>query len=89
MTVTDTVCRDFPALNAHQSDVLKLVAFAAMIVDHLNTASGLNDILLQAVGRLAFPLFAQVWGCNITRQPVTQSRFNRLWQLSMLVLSGF
>lgn len=32
-----------------------------MVLDHLNTTSGLNALLLQAVGRLAFPLFALVW----------------------------
>lgn len=89
MTITDTVCRDFPALNARQGDILKLVAFAAMVVDHLNTASGLNDILLQAVGRLAFPLFALVWGYHITRRSVTQKSLNRFWLLALLAQPGF
>ncbi|MBW5276057.1 type-F conjugative transfer system pilin acetylase TraX [Citrobacter sp. On28M] len=89
MIITDTALRDFPALNARQGDILKLVAFAAMVVDHLNTASGLNDIQLQAVGRLAFPLFALVWGYNITRRSVTQGTLNRLWLLALLAQPGF
>lgn len=89
MTITDTVCRDFPALNARQGDILKLVAFAAMVVDHLNTASGLNDTLLQALGRLAFPLFALVWGYHISRRSVTQGSINRLWLLALLAQPGF
>ncbi|MEB6855243.1 type-F conjugative transfer system pilin acetylase TraX [Escherichia coli] len=89
MIITDTALRDFPALNARQGDILKLVAFAAMVVDHINTASGLNDTLLQVVGRLAFPLFALVWGYNITRRDVTQKSLNRLWLLALLAQPGF
>ncbi|EHG4385646.1 hypothetical protein J3951_004598 [Salmonella enterica subsp. enterica serovar Typhimurium] len=79
MTITDTAFLYSPALNTHQCDVLNLGALAAMVLDHLNTASGLNDTLLQAVGRLAFPMFALVWGSNIVRRPVTQAGLNRLW----------
>ncbi|EAO6613334.1 hypothetical protein FC944_18785 [Salmonella enterica] len=89
MTITDTAFRNLPALNTRQCDVLKLIAFAAMVLDHLNTASGLNDTLLQAVGRLAFPLFALVWGCNIVRRPVTQAGLNRLWLMALLAQPGF
>ncbi|EDR9396381.1 type-F conjugative transfer system pilin acetylase TraX [Salmonella enterica subsp. enterica] len=89
MTITDTVFRNLPALNTRQCDVLKLVAFAAMVLDHLNTASGLNDTLLQAIGRLAFPLFALVWGCNVVRRPVTQTGLNRLWLMALLAQPGF
>ncbi|EHY8895249.1 type-F conjugative transfer system pilin acetylase TraX [Salmonella enterica subsp. enterica serovar Saintpaul] len=79
----------FPMLTARQCDALKLAAFAAMVADHLNTASGLNDTLLQAVGRLAFPLFAVVWGCNIVRRPATQAGLNRLWLMALLAQPGF
>lgn len=48
MTITDTAFRNLPAQNTRQCDVMKLIAFAAMVLDHLNTASGLNDTLLQA-----------------------------------------
>ncbi|EAY0560496.1 type-F conjugative transfer system pilin acetylase TraX [Salmonella enterica] len=89
MTITDTAFRNLPALNTRQCDVLKLIAFAAMVLDHLNTASGLNDTLLQAVGRLAFPLFALVWGCNVVRRPVTQASLNRLWLMALLAQPGF
>lgn len=89
MTITDTAFRNLPALNTRQCDVLKLIAFAVMVLDHLNTASGLNDTLLQAVGRLAFPLFALVWGCNVVRRPVTQVSLNRLWLMALLTQPGF
>nr|WP_253076396.1 type-F conjugative transfer system pilin acetylase TraX [Citrobacter freundii]URZ94051.1 type-F conjugative transfer system pilin acetylase TraX [Citrobacter freundii]URZ94086.1 type-F conjugative transfer system pilin acetylase TraX [Citrobacter freundii] len=89
MIITDTAFRDFSTLNTRQCDVLKRVAFAAMILDHLNTASGLNDTLLQAVGRLAFPLFALVWGCNIARHSVMQAGLNRLWLMALLAQPGF
>ncbi|EDX9716494.1 type-F conjugative transfer system pilin acetylase TraX [Salmonella enterica] len=78
-----------PALNPLQCDMLKLVAFVAMVLDHVNTASGLNIPLLQAVGRLAFPLFALVWGCNVVRRPVTQAGLNRLWLMALLAQPGF
>ncbi|MEG1247662.1 MAG: type-F conjugative transfer system pilin acetylase TraX [Citrobacter sp.] len=89
MIITDTAFRGFPALSTRQGNVLKLVAFVAMVMDHLNTASGLNDTLLQAVGRLAFPLFALVWGSNIVRHPVTQAGLNRLWLMALLAQPGF
>lgn len=89
MIITDTTFRGFSALKTRQCDVLKLVAFAAMALDHLNTASGLNDTLLQAVGRLAFPLFALVWGRNIVHRPVTQAGLNRLWLMALLAQPGF
>ncbi|ECG5982287.1 type-F conjugative transfer system pilin acetylase TraX [Salmonella enterica subsp. enterica serovar Newport] len=89
MTITDTAFLHSPALNTRQCDVLKLAAFTAMVLDHLNTASGLNDTLLQAVGRLAFPLFALVWGCNVVRRPVTQAGLNRLWLMALLAQPGF
>lgn len=89
MIITDTAFRFFPALNTRQCDVLKMVAFATMILDHLNTASGLNALLLQVVGRMAFPLFALVWGCNIVRRPVTQAGLNRLWLMALLAQPGF
>ena len=89
MTITDSAFLYSPALNTRQCDVLKLVAFAAMVLDHLNTASGLNAPLLQAVGRLAFPLFALVWGCNIVCRPVMQAGLNRLWLMALLAQPGF
>ncbi|EDN6661291.1 hypothetical protein GRF91_004688 [Salmonella enterica] len=89
MTITDAAFRGLPALNPLQCDMLKLVAFVAMVLDHVNTASGLNIPLLQAVGRLAFPLFALVWGCNVVRRPVTQAGLNRLWLMALLAQPGF
>lgn len=62
-----------------QRDVLKLIALIAMCLDHLNTALGWKSAELWMVGRMAFPLFAFVWGYNVARRPVSQASLNRLW----------
>lgn len=62
-----------------QLDVLKLMALVAMCLDHLNTALGWKGVELWMIGRMAFPLFALVWGYNLARRPVSQTSLNRLW----------
>lgn len=62
-----------------QLDVLKLIALIAMCLDHLNTALGWKSAELWMVGRMAFPLFALVWGYNVARRPISQASLNRLW----------
>lgn len=59
--------------------MLKLVAFVVMVLEHFNMASGLNVPLLQAVGRLAFPLFAQPDFCLAFRDTGVQ-----WWQTNIL-----
>ncbi|EMB1663090.1 type-F conjugative transfer system pilin acetylase TraX, partial [Escherichia coli] len=51
-----------PVLNfsALQRDVIRMVAFVAMVGDHIATAFQLDMPLLNMVGRSAFPLFALV-----------------------------
>lgn len=90
MTTYTLISADFTRFCTRQRDVLKVAAFAAMVLDHINTASELNATLLQAVGRLAFPLFALVWGYNVVRRPVTQAclaTFNVLFR-DVMTLSG-
>ena len=65
--------------NGHQLDVLKGIALAAMCLDHLNTVFSWKSVELWMVGRMAFPVFALVWGCNLSRHPVSQTSLNRLW----------
>jgi TraX protein len=45
-------------------DLLKVVAIAAMIIDHVNDYEGLHSKLLTAVGRIAMPLFLFLVGYN-------------------------
>ncbi|EFG1218885.1 type-F conjugative transfer system pilin acetylase TraX, partial [Escherichia coli] len=56
-----------PALNfsALQRDVIRMVAFVAMVGDHIATAFQLAMPFLNMAGRCAFPLFALVSGCNM------------------------
>ena len=43
---------------AYRNDLLKLLAFAAMLVDHIGYMYYPNVVLFRIVGRLAFPIFA-------------------------------
>lgn len=65
-------------------DGIKVVAFFAMVIDHINTAAGFDITELQLIGRIAFPLFAFVWGANITRHKISQKSLNRMWLLALL-----
>lgn len=51
-------------------DAIKLFALACMIGDHFNTIFCNREIaILYILGRLAFPLFAVVFGFNLARNP--------------------
>lgn len=65
-------------------DGIKVVAFFAMVIDHINTAAGFDITELQLIGRIAFPLFAFVWGVNINRHKISQKSLNRMWLLALL-----
>ena len=72
-------------------DLLKLLALAAMVVDHLNTLF-LNPPApeLYALGRMAFPLFVLVWAINAGLRPERlQRRANRLWGWALLTQPVF
>lgn len=67
-------------------DMLKLLALAAMLVDHVNTLF-LHPPApeLYALGRMAFPLFVLVWAINAGQRPERlQHRANRLWGWALL-----
>lgn len=50
-------------------EALKWVALLAMVADHVNRFWLHGSVLpLQVIGRLAFPLFAFVLGCNLARR---------------------
>lgn len=80
-----------PALNfsALQRDVIRMVAFVAMVGDHIATAFQLDMPLLNMVGRCAFPLFVLVCGCNMVGKTLRQHSLNRLWLMAFLAQPGY
>lgn len=67
-----------------QRDIIRAIAFIAMVGDHLATAFSLDIPLLHVLGRCAFPLFAFVTGCNLAGRCVWQSSVNRLWLMAVV-----
>ncbi|QST30877.1 type-F conjugative transfer system pilin acetylase TraX (plasmid) [Escherichia albertii] len=80
-----------PVLNfsALQRDVIRMVAFMAMVGDHITTAFQLDIPLLNMAGRCAFPLFALVSGCNMAGKTLRQRSLNRLWLMALLAQLGY
>lgn len=68
-----------------QIDWLKLLAFAAMVGDHLNWSLQLANPWLMLMGRMVLPIFALIWGMNLARrQRISQESLNRLWFWAIL-----
>ncbi|UAN24968.1 type-F conjugative transfer system pilin acetylase TraX (plasmid) [Enterobacter sp. JBIWA003] len=76
-------------LSPLQRDVIRMVAFVAMVLDHLATAFQADVPLLNMAGRCAFPLFALVSGCNLAGHALRQSSLNRLWLMALLAQPGY
>lgn len=76
-------------LSALQRDVIRMVAFVAMVGDHIATAFQLDMPLLNMIGRCAFPLFALVSGCNLAGKTLRQRSLNRLWLMALLAQPGY
>lgn len=76
-------------LSALQRDVIRTVAFLAMVGDHLATAFQADLPLLNMTGRCAFPLFALVSGCNLAGRTIKQRSLNRLWLIALLAQPGY
>ena len=76
-------------LSPLQRDVIRMVAFVAMVGDHLATAFQADFPLLNMAGRCAFPLFALVSGCNMAGHALRQSSVNRLWLMALLAQPGY
>ncbi|MDZ7320031.1 type-F conjugative transfer system pilin acetylase TraX [Kosakonia sacchari] len=72
-----------------QRDVIRIVAFVAMLGDHIGTAFQPDMLWLNMAGRCAFPLFAMVSGCNLAGKSVQQCALNRLWLMALLAQPGF
>lgn len=63
-----------------QRDVIKSVALVLMVLDHINLIFQLKQEWMFLAGRGAFPLFALVWGLNLSRhEHIPKSAVNRLW----------
>ncbi|HHH6703486.1 TPA: type-F conjugative transfer system pilin acetylase TraX [Escherichia coli] len=63
-----------------QRDIIKTVALVLMVLDHINLIFQLKQDWMFLAGRGAFPLFALVWGLNLSRhEHIRQSAVNRLW----------
>ncbi|EHS1649578.1 TPA: type-F conjugative transfer system pilin acetylase TraX [Escherichia coli] len=75
--------------SALQRDVIRMVAFVAMVGDHIATAFQLDMPLLNMLGRCAFPLFALVSGCNMAGKTLRQHSLNRLWLMALLAQPGY
>ncbi|ECQ9847418.1 type-F conjugative transfer system pilin acetylase TraX [Salmonella enterica] len=76
-------------MSALQRDVIRMVAFLAMVGDHLATAFQLDMPLLNMAGRCAFPLFALVSWCNLAGKVIRQHSLNRLWLMALLAQPGY
>ena len=65
--------------HAGQIDLLKLIAFVTMLIDHINRIMMSDDpsLLAWLVGRTAFPLFAIVFALNLSSDTARSTR--KLW----------
>ncbi|ECA9705287.1 type-F conjugative transfer system pilin acetylase TraX [Salmonella enterica subsp. enterica serovar Bredeney] len=75
--------------SALQRDVIRIVAFMAMVGDHIATAFQPDMPFLNMLGRCAFPLFALVSGCNMAGKTLRQHSLNRLWLMALLAQPGY
>ncbi|MBC6504664.1 type-F conjugative transfer system pilin acetylase TraX [Citrobacter freundii] len=80
-----------PVLNFSvlQRDVIRMVAFMAMVGDHIATAFQADLPLLNMAGRCAFPLFALVSGGNMAGKTLRQQSLNRLWLMALFAQPGY
>ncbi|EFH6495363.1 type-F conjugative transfer system pilin acetylase TraX [Escherichia coli] len=69
--------------------------FPLLVLDHANRILHLDQTWMFLAGRGAFPLFALVWGLNLSRHAhIRQSAINRLWGWGIIAqfayyLAGF
>ena len=92
LTVPERHTRLFPArINSAALDLVKVLALMAMLVDHVNTLFITPpDLLMYALGRMAFPLFTLIWAMNVHGNPDRlQHRSNRLWMWAILTQPAF
>ncbi|MEF4334374.1 conjugal transfer pilus acetylase TraX, partial [Escherichia coli] len=82
-------------LQQMERDIIKTVALVLMVLDHANRILHLDQTWMFLAGRGAFPLFALVWGRNLSRHAhIRQVAINRLWGWAVIAqfsyyLAGF
>ncbi len=77
---TDTWLQSLLVWSPGQRDIIKTVALVLMVLDHANRILHLDQTWMFLAGRGAFPLFALVWGLNLSRHAhIRQEAINRLW----------
>lgn len=92
---TDTWLQSLLVWSPGQRDIIKTVALVLMVLDHANRILHLDQTWMFLAGRGAFPLFALVWGLNLSRHAhIRQSAINRLWGWAVIAqfayyLAGF
>ncbi|EIK9524541.1 type-F conjugative transfer system pilin acetylase TraX, partial [Salmonella enterica] len=92
---TDTWLQSLLVWSPGQRDIIKTVALVLMVLDHANRILHLDQTWMFLAGRGAFPLFALVWGLNLSRYAhIRQSAINRLWGWAVIAqfayyLAGF
>ena len=92
---TDTWFQSFLVWSPGQRDIIKTVALVLMVLDHANRILHLDQAWMFLAGRGAFPLFALVWGLNLSRHAhIRQPAINRLWGWGIIAqfayyLAGF
>ncbi len=92
---TDTWLQSFLVWSPGQRDIIKTVALVLMVLDHINLIFQLKQEWMFLAGRGAFPLFALVWGLNLSRHAhIRQPAINRLWGWGIIAqfayyLAGF
>ncbi len=92
---TDTWLQSLLVWSPGQRDIIKTVALVLMVLDHANRILHLDQTWMFLAGRGAFPLFALVWGLNLScHAHIRQSAINRLWGWGIIAqfayyLTGF
>ncbi len=92
---TDTWLQSLLVWSPGQRDIIKTVAMLLMVLDHANRILHPDQAWMFLAGRGAFPLFALVWGLNLSRHAhIRQSAINRLWGWGIIAqfayyLAGF
>ncbi|HAH7673452.1 TPA: conjugal transfer pilus acetylase TraX [Escherichia coli] len=76
---TDAWLQSLLVWSPGQRDIIKTVALVLMVLDHINLIFQLKQEWMFLAGRGAFPLFALVWGLNLSRHAhIRQPAINRL-----------
>ncbi|WP_096980363.1 conjugal transfer pilus acetylase TraX [Escherichia coli] len=73
-----------------QRDIIKTVALVLMVLDHINLIFQLKQEWMFLAGRGAFPLFALVWGRNLSRHAhIRKPALQRLWGWAIIAQFGY